>query len=71
MSDEMLTIPYRGDGDLIITRRGREAMLITELRAITAEMRSRKINHGKNVSPTLIAWADRIDAAVEDSQIGA
>lgn len=32
--------------------------------AITREMRERRVNNGKHTSPTLIAWADRIDAAV-------
>ena len=32
--------------------------------AITQEMRARRVNNGKHTSPTLIAWADRIDAAV-------
>lgn len=31
------------------------------LTAIATEMRNRRINHDKNTSPTLIAWADRID----------
>lgn len=29
--------------------------------AVTKEMRERKVN-GKAISPTLVAWADRIDA---------
>ncbi len=34
------------------------------LAQVTSEMRARKVNGGKHESPTLIAWADRIDAAV-------
>lgn len=37
---------------------------VDELRAISREMRERKVNGGKRTSPTLIAWADRIDAAL-------
>lgn len=35
-----------------------------ELAEVTAEMRARKVNNGKHTSPTLEAWADRVDAAV-------
>lgn len=38
------------------------------LREIAEEMRARKVNHGKTTSPTLIAWADRIDAALAAEQ---
>ena len=34
------------------------------LAAVTAEMRARLVNHRKHPSPTLVAWADQIDAAV-------
>lgn len=34
------------------------------VREITREMRLRRVNNGKHTSPTLIAWADRIDTAV-------
>lgn len=32
------------------------------LREVAREMRERKINHGRDKSMTLIAWADRLDA---------
>lgn len=35
-----------------------------EILAVTAEMRARQVN-GKNQSPTLVAWADRIDEALK------
>lgn len=35
-----------------------------KLREIAAEMRARRVNHGKHESPTLIAWADRIEDAL-------
>lgn len=57
-------------GQLTLTKLGRETLLAAQLRAISAEMRSRKINHGRNVSPTLVAWADKIDAALDASRIG-
>jgi hypothetical protein len=37
----------------------------TMLRAVSVELRTRKINHGRNTSPTLTAWAARIDAALD------
>lgn len=37
--------------------------LTKDIDAVVSEMRNRLINNGKNTSPTLIAWADRIDAA--------
>lgn len=30
---------------------------------VSAEMRDRKINHGRDQSATLVAWADRLDGA--------
>lgn len=33
------------------------------IEAIISEMRARKVNHGRNSSPTLIAWADRLEAS--------
>lgn len=38
---------------------------IDELAAISTELRTRKINHGRAESPTLISWANRIDAALD------
>lgn len=35
------------------------------LRDIAEEMRKRKVNHGKTISPTLVDWAKRIDDAVD------
>ena len=40
------------------------AEMIAELRALSAELRGRRVNHGRNPSFTLIAFADRIDAAL-------
>jgi hypothetical protein len=37
-----------------------------ELAAVTAEMRERKINHGRNTSPTLHKWADRLEAIASE-----
>lgn len=37
---------------------------VAGLLVIADEMRSRKVNHGRETSPTLIAWANRIEAAV-------
>ena len=37
---------------------------VAELRAIATEMRERKVGHRGNQSPTLVAWANRIDAAI-------
>lgn len=37
---------------------------LADVLAIAREMRERRVNNGKHTSPTLIAWADRIDAAV-------
>jgi len=34
------------------------------VREVLAEMRERKINHGRDTSPTLVAWADRIERAI-------
>lgn len=34
------------------------------LAAVTAEMRARLVNHRKHTSPTLVAWADKIDTTV-------
>lgn len=34
------------------------------VREVLAEMRERKINHGRDTSPTLIEWADRIERAI-------
>src|SRR5690606_38466694 len=42
----------------------REALCFQEIRKVIQEMRARKVNHGKHVSPTLIAWADRLAVAV-------
>lgn len=36
----------------------------TELRAVAREMRDRRVN-GKNQSPTLVAWANRIEQALD------
>lgn len=38
---------------------------LAELRSVSQEMRSRKINNGRSTSRTLVAWADRIDAALD------
>ena len=35
-----------------------------DIKAVIAEMRDRKVNHGKDTSPTLLAWADRLEAAL-------
>jgi hypothetical protein len=35
------------------------------LRAVAVELRCRKINHNRSTSPTLVAWAARIDAALD------
>lgn len=48
--------------------RSARAKLERELGAITTEMRERKVN-GKRSSPTLVAWADRIDAAVANAKV--
>lgn len=37
---------------------------LRELERVAQEMRERRVNHGKSVSPTLIAWADRITAII-------
>lgn len=34
---------------------------------VAQEMRERKVNHGKDTSPTLHAWADRLSLACDDS----
>lgn len=39
-----------------------------EIRVVLQEMRERKINGGKNTSPTLHSWADSIDAALQGEQ---
>lgn len=36
-----------------------------ELLAIAQEMRKHKVNHGKQTSPTLIAWAERVEKAAK------
>jgi len=38
------------------------------LNAIALEMRTRLVNNGKHTSQTLEAWADRIDAAIEEQR---
>ena len=40
----------------------------TEVAAALAEMRDRKVNHGKHTSPTLIDWADRIESALTKAE---
>lgn len=40
----------------------------TEVAAVLAEMRARKVNHDKHTSPTLIAWADRIESALTKAE---
>lgn len=35
------------------------------IRQVLKEMRERRVNHGRDASPTLQAWADRIEAALE------
>lgn len=37
---------------------------VKEVNAVANEMRNRLVNHGRSTSPTLIAWADRLDAAL-------
>lgn len=48
---------------------------LRELERVAQEMRERRVNHGKSVSPTLIAWADRITALIaalgEGQEVGA
>lgn len=34
------------------------------LEKVSAEMRARRVNHGKSESPTLVAWANQIDVAL-------
>ena len=41
------------------------------VREVLAEMRERKINHGRDTSPTLVAWADRIERAITTPPAGA
>lgn len=38
---------------------------VREVNAVANEMRNRLVNHGRSHSPTLIAWADRLDAALK------
>lgn len=38
--------------------------MTTEILKVIQEMRDRKINHGRDTSPTLAAWADRLEAAL-------
>ena len=38
-----------------------------EAAAVIAEMRARKVNHGKSASPTLLTWADRFELALSVS----
>lgn len=33
---------------------------------VTKEMRERKVNHGRHTSPTLEAWAERIESALKE-----
>lgn len=40
----------------------------TEVAAVLAEMRARTVNHGKNASPTLTNWADRIESALASAE---
>ena len=40
----------------------------TEVAAVLAEMRDRKVNHGKHTSPTLIDWAGRIESALTKAE---
>lgn len=40
------------------------------IRAVCEEMRDCKVNHGKAHSPTLIAWAERIEAALASKADG-
>lgn len=61
----MSAVPPVADGDMHLTANGRVKIAAAELRVIADEMRNRKINHGKHTSPTLCAWADRIDAAAD------
>lgn len=42
-------------------------MNIEEIRKVIAEMRDRKVN-GQNESPTLVAWANRIEAALTEEE---
>lgn len=37
-------------------------MTADTIEAIIRDMRERKVNHGRNTSPTLTAWADRLEA---------
>lgn len=48
--------------EMILTARDVSIIATAKLRLISNEMRTRKVNHGKALSPTLIAWAARIDA---------
>ena len=41
-----------------------DARTLSDIQAVLMEMRERRINHGKNTSPTLIEWEDRIEAAL-------
>jgi hypothetical protein len=39
------------------------------IREVLAEMRGRKINHGRDASPTLEAWAERIETALRSQPV--
>lgn len=52
-------------GDDLREARATVERSIDELAAISTELRTRKINHGRAESPTLISWANRIDAALD------
>lgn len=48
-----------------VEQRAREGVSgLDAAREVLAEMRERKINHGRDTSPTLVAWADRIERAI-------
>lgn len=42
---------------------------IAEILALTREMRDRKVNHGRSVSPTLVAWAQKIEHQLQRLQL--
>lgn len=54
-----MTAPNRPDVGEALRER-----LRTEVEAVIREMRERKVNHGKSTSPTLEAWAGRLEAAI-------
>ena len=55
----------RASADELLEARNTASLAMLEVCAVLKEMRSRKVNHGRSTSPTLIAWANRLDAAIE------